>query len=104
METVFSWPGLGLATYDALKGPDYPMLQGLFLLFSAAVIVTNLLADLLYGYLDPRVSDGVSTAALSSPRRIAWRAAPARRGGGVARVPPQHARDGRAGHPRAGRR
>jgi peptide/nickel transport system permease protein len=55
VETIFSWPGLGLATYDALNGPDLPMLQGLFLVFSAAVIVCNLLADLLYAYLDPRV-------------------------------------------------
>jgi peptide/nickel transport system permease protein len=55
VETVFSWPGLGLLTYDALRGPDLPMLQGLFLLFSAAVILFNLAADLLYPYLDPRV-------------------------------------------------
>jgi len=55
VETVFSWPGLGLLTYESLRGPDLPMLQGLFLVFSAAVIVFNLLADLLYPYLDPRV-------------------------------------------------
>jgi len=55
VETVFSWPGLGLLTYEALRGPDLPMLQGLFLVFSAAVIVFNLLADLVYPYLDPRV-------------------------------------------------
>jgi peptide/nickel transport system permease protein len=55
VEAIFSWPGLGLLTYDALKGPDLPMLQGLFLVFSAAVIFFNLIADLLYGYLDPRV-------------------------------------------------
>ena len=55
VETIFSWPGLGLLTYDALRAPDLPMLQGLFLVFSAAVIVMNLVADLLYGYLDPRV-------------------------------------------------
>jgi peptide/nickel transport system permease protein len=55
VETVFSWPGLGLLSYDALTAPDYPLLQGLFLLFSAAVIVANLIADILYGYLDPRV-------------------------------------------------
>jgi peptide/nickel transport system permease protein len=55
VETVFSWPGLGLATSDAARAPDLPMLQGLFLLFSAAVIVANLVADLLYAYLDPRV-------------------------------------------------
>jgi peptide/nickel transport system permease protein len=55
VETIFSWPGLGLATYDALQGPDLPMLQGLFLVFSASVIFFNLLADLLYVALDPRV-------------------------------------------------
>ena len=55
IEAIFSWPGLGLATYEALKGPDLPMLQGMFLVFSASVIFFNLVADLLYGYLDPRV-------------------------------------------------
>ena len=55
METVFSWPGLGLLTYEALRGPDLPMLQGLFLVFSASVILFNLFADLLYPLLDPRV-------------------------------------------------
>jgi len=55
VETVFSWPGLGKATSDAIRGPDLPMLQGLFLLFSAAVILFNLIADLVYGRLDPRV-------------------------------------------------
>lgn len=55
VETVFSWPGLGRATTDAIRGPDLPMLQALFLIFSAAVIFFNLLADLLYAWLDPRV-------------------------------------------------
>jgi peptide/nickel transport system permease protein len=55
VETIFSWPGLGLATFNALSGPDLPMLQGLFLVFSAAVIFMNLVADLLYVKLDPRV-------------------------------------------------
>lgn len=55
VETIYSWPGLGRLTYDALNGPDLPMLQGLFLVFSAAVIFFNLVADLLYAYLDPRV-------------------------------------------------
>ena len=57
VETVFSWPGLGLLSFEALRAPDYPLLQGLFLLFSAAVIVANLVADLLYSYLDPRVRE-----------------------------------------------
>ncbi|WP_395153501.1 ABC transporter permease [Ilumatobacter sp.] len=55
VETLFSWPGLGKATSDAVLGPDLPMLQGLFLVFSAAVIVFNLAADVLYAFLDPRV-------------------------------------------------
>ncbi len=55
VETIFSWPGLGRLTYDAINGPDLPLLQGLFLVFSAAVIFFNLIADLLYAYLDPRV-------------------------------------------------
>jgi peptide/nickel transport system permease protein len=57
IETVFSWPGLGLLSFEALRAPDYPLLQGLFLFFSAAVIIANLIADLLYSYLDPRVRE-----------------------------------------------
>ncbi len=57
VEAVYSWPGLGKATADAIRGPDLPMLQGLFLLFSAAVIFFNLVADISYAYLDPRVED-----------------------------------------------
>lgn len=55
VESVFSWPGIGQASIEAINGPDYAMLQGLFLLLSASMIVANLLVDLLYGYLDPRV-------------------------------------------------
>ena len=55
IEAIFSWPGLGRLTYSAIGNQDYALLQGLFLLFSAAVIVSNLIADLLYSYLDPRV-------------------------------------------------
>src|SRR6185436_7571310 len=55
VESLFSWPGLGQATLEAIRGPDFPMLQGLFLLFSGALIVANLAVDLLYAYLDPRV-------------------------------------------------
>src|SRR5215472_3874644 len=54
-ETVFSWPGLGLASYYALNYPDYPVLEGAFLLFSAAVIAANLIADVLLTVFDPRV-------------------------------------------------
>jgi peptide/nickel transport system permease protein len=55
IESVFSWPGIGQLTYDALTTRDLPVLQGIFLLSSAAVILMNLLADLLIMALDPRV-------------------------------------------------
>jgi peptide/nickel transport system permease protein len=58
VESIYSWPGLGLATYQAIRAPDLPMLQGLFLVFSASVIFFNLVADLAYAYLDPRVRTG----------------------------------------------
>jgi peptide/nickel transport system permease protein len=57
VETVFSYPGLGLLTFQALQAKDYPLLQGMFLFFSLAVIVANFIADLLYAYLDPRVRE-----------------------------------------------
>jgi peptide/nickel transport system permease protein len=57
VETVFSWPGIGLLTYQAIKDQDFPVLQAVFLLSSTAVIVANLLADVTYGFLDPRVQD-----------------------------------------------
>jgi peptide/nickel transport system permease protein len=55
IETIFSIPGLGLLTSEALRIPDYWVLQGTFLIASGAVIVANLAANLLYGVLDPRV-------------------------------------------------
>jgi peptide/nickel transport system permease protein len=58
IELIFNWPGLGLLTATSIDQRDFPVLQGLFLLFSASVIVANLVADLLYSYLDPRVRAG----------------------------------------------
>jgi peptide/nickel transport system permease protein len=55
IETIFSWPGLGELTFNAINDLDFPVLQGTFLVFSVAVIVANLLADCLYFALDPRV-------------------------------------------------
>ena len=55
VEALFSWPGVGLATLNAINNKDFPMLQGLYLVTSALVIFCNLAADLLYGRLDPRV-------------------------------------------------
>ena len=55
IETVFSIPGLGLLSYEAISIPDFWVLQGTFLIASAAVIAANLVANLVYGLLDPRV-------------------------------------------------
>ncbi len=55
IEVVFSWPGLGLHMINALGGRDYPLLQGAILLAAAFVVGFNLLVDLLYGLLDPRI-------------------------------------------------
>ncbi len=55
VEVVFGWPGIGTLTVDALSARDYPVLQGVFLLLSVSVVLANLVADLVYGALDPRV-------------------------------------------------
>ena len=55
VEVVFNWPGLGTLTVDALAARDYPVLQGIFLLLSVSVVFANLIADVMYQFLDPRV-------------------------------------------------
>lgn len=55
LEIVFNWPGIGSLTVDALDARDYPLLQGIFLLLASSVVIANLIADLVYGILDPRV-------------------------------------------------
>ncbi|MEU1487984.1 ABC transporter permease [Streptomyces sp. NPDC005752] len=55
VETVFSWPGLGGLFYQALSVPDLPLVQALFFVFAAAVILMNTVADVIYPLLDPRV-------------------------------------------------
>ncbi len=57
VELVFSYPGLGLLTIEALDSQDFMLLQGLFLFFSVAVLISNLVADLLYSWFDPRVRE-----------------------------------------------
>ena len=54
-EIVFNWPGLGTLTIHALNARDYPVLQGIFLLVAVSVVIANLIADIVYGFLDPRV-------------------------------------------------
>lgn len=56
VEVVFSWNGLGLLALQAVEARDYPVLQGAVLLFAFFFLVVNLLVDLLYAYLDPRIS------------------------------------------------
>jgi peptide/nickel transport system permease protein len=58
IETVFAWPGLGRMLVSAVQGADYPLAQGAFLLIAAVLVVMNIIADLLYAVLDPRVSHG----------------------------------------------
>ena len=54
-ETVFAIPGLGRLTVDAILRRDYPIIQGIILVFSAAYVLVNLLVDLSYTFLDPRI-------------------------------------------------
>lgn len=57
VETVFSWPGLGQLTVNAVNQRDFPVLQGAFLLLALSVVIANLIVELIYGYLDPRVTE-----------------------------------------------
>ena len=54
-ESVFAWPGLGSLILDGVRTRDYPLIQGGVVVFSAIYILANLLVDILYGYLDPRI-------------------------------------------------
>lgn len=54
-ETIYAYPGIGRAIYEAVGQLDFPVLQGAFVLLAAAVVVANLITDVAYGILDPRV-------------------------------------------------
>jgi peptide/nickel transport system permease protein len=56
VETVFSWPGIGLLLVRSVQSHDYPLAQGAFLLIAAVIVVMNFVADVFYSMLDPRVS------------------------------------------------
>lgn len=58
VETVFSWPGMGLLMVESAASHDYPVAQASFLLLAIIVIVMNLIADISYSYLDPRIKVG----------------------------------------------
>jgi peptide/nickel transport system permease protein len=54
-ESIFAWPGVGRLTVQAIQARDYPLLQGCILVISFSYVLVNLLTDLLYGLVDPRV-------------------------------------------------
>lgn len=54
-ETVFAYPGIGRGIYEAVTQLDFPVLQGAFLLLAITVVLANMLTDIVYGFLDPRV-------------------------------------------------
>ena len=62
VETVFSWPGMGQLMVEAAQSHDYPVAQATFLVLAAIVIFLNLLADISYCYLDPRIKMGKTKA------------------------------------------
>jgi len=55
VETVFSWPGLGSLTFAAIDARDYPVITGLFIVITVSVVLANLLTDLVYLMIDPRI-------------------------------------------------
>jgi peptide/nickel transport system permease protein len=56
VEVLFAWPGIGRLTYDSVQARDYPVLQGAVLFVAALFLLINLLVDVLYARLDPRIS------------------------------------------------
>jgi peptide/nickel transport system permease protein len=54
-ETIFSWPGMGRLVYDAIMSRDYPLIQGCILLSSLLFVFINLIVDILYAFIDPRI-------------------------------------------------
>jgi len=55
VETVFAWPGIGRLAYDAILGRDYLLLLGIFIVISVMVILINLITDIVYTFIDPRI-------------------------------------------------
>ena len=55
IETIFSWPGMGRLFWEAARGRDYPVLMGIIMINAILIIVANIIADIVYARLDPRV-------------------------------------------------
>jgi peptide/nickel transport system permease protein len=56
VEVVYGWPGIGRLTFDAIQKRDYPLIQGAILFIAGLFVLINLLTDLLYAVVDPRIS------------------------------------------------
>lgn len=54
-ETIFVWPGIGRLNYDAVLNRDYPLIMGILMIMAIIILLSNILADLLYGIVDPRI-------------------------------------------------
>jgi ABC-type dipeptide/oligopeptide/nickel transport system permease component len=55
VEVVFAWPGMGRLLYDGVLARDYPLIIGIILITSIAVVLINLITDILYAIVDPRI-------------------------------------------------
>jgi peptide/nickel transport system permease protein len=58
IEIIFSWPGIGLLTFDAIAAKDFSLLQGIVLIDALLIIIANFSADLFYSHIDPRIKVG----------------------------------------------
>jgi peptide/nickel transport system permease protein len=54
-EIIFNWPGIGRLSFDAIQSRDYPLLMGIVLFLAVITLVINIVADILYAVVDPRV-------------------------------------------------
>ena len=57
-ETIFSWPGIGRLTVQAIQSRDYPLVQGCVLVIATSYLLVNLLTDIFYQLADPRITYG----------------------------------------------
>ncbi|MFP5404907.1 MAG: ABC transporter permease subunit, partial [Gammaproteobacteria bacterium] len=55
VERVFNWPGLGTLAFESISGRDYPVLQGTVTVLALLIVAANLLVDIAYGVVDPRI-------------------------------------------------
>ncbi len=58
LESIFSWPGMGTLYLDAIAGRDYPLIMGMTLIIATVILLANLLTDLAYAFIDPRIRYG----------------------------------------------